>query len=211
MKVNRAVFIGGFGNGAASAERVAEALTTYYDDADVFTFSKAMRKPDKVSKAVVGVDTFTHSAGMLALEHTYPTSITAFNAPLPTSKKHLIGKTLHKTARMHAPGVGIHSAEDVKSVALYDASATGELILHTVGNLRHLGRIAEFDAIASAAAANSIGISTELIYTDDDVYFQVPDHYRQLAERINVGLQMIPGEHDELALRPDQTLHAVLG
>lgn len=121
--MTRAVYIGGFGNGRGNAERVASALEPYYDDIVKFTFSEAISNPDKVRRAVHGVDALTHSAGMLTLTDTNPGRIEAFGAPLPTTKLRLIGRTGLKTVRMHTPGIGIRSPRDVLAVGSYSASS----------------------------------------------------------------------------------------
>jgi hypothetical protein len=49
--MSRALYVGGFGNGQSSVERVASALGDYFDDIDAFTFSQAMSQPDTIRRA----------------------------------------------------------------------------------------------------------------------------------------------------------------
>lgn len=204
--MSRAVYIGGFGNGRDSAERVASALELYYEEIDEFTFSEAMSDPDKVRRAVYGVDTLTHSAGMLSLMNTSPRRIEAFGAPLPTAKLRLIGKTGLKTVRMHVPGIGIQSRQDVLAVVSYDISSSAELAVHPIRNLGHLGGISRFNAVDTAIAAQQSDIPTSLNYTDADEYFQLSDEREAAAWAMGVGVMRIPGIHDELVIRPAATL-----
>lgn len=211
--MTRAAYIGGFGNGRGSAERVASALEDYYEEIDIFTFSEAIDDPDTIRQAVHGIDTFTHSAGMLALKEadTTPSRIEAFGAPLPSTKLQLLGKTGIKTLRMHLPGIGIRSLRDALAVADYDNSSAVELITHPVLNLGHLGDIARFDAVANAVAAKQSDIPTSLVYTNGDEYFRLPKEREEMALAMGVGVMRLPGIHDELVIRPDATLHAVMG
>lgn len=203
----RAVYIGGFGNGRGNAERVASALEPYYDEIDEFTFSEAISNPDKVRRAVHGVDALTHSAGMLTLADTNPSRIEAFGAPLPTTKLRLIGRTGLKTVRMHTPGIGIRSPRDVLAVGSYGASSAAELVAHPVLNLGHLGDISRFDAVEAAIAARQSDIPTSLNYTEGDEYFQLSEEREAAARAMGVGVMRIPGIHDELVIRPSATLH----
>lgn len=207
--MGRAVYIGGFGNGRGNAERVASALEPYYDEIDEFTFSEAISEPGKVRRAVHGVDAITHSAGMLSLAGTSPSRIEAFGAPLPTTKLRLIGRTGLKTARMHIPGIGIQSTRDVLAVASYDGSSTAELIAHPVRNLGNLGEISRFDAVKAAIAALESDIPTSLNYTEGDEYFQLSEEREATAKTMGVGVTRIPGIHDELIIRPAETLQQV--
>ena len=206
----RVVYIGGFGNGRSSAEQVASALQEYYDDVDVFTFSEAISRPNTVARAVESVDTITHSAGMLALAGTVPERISAFGAPLPTAKALLVARTVLKTVRMHTPGIGIQRVQDITAIAGYDASAAGELVAHPGRNLGHLGQISRFDAVKAAVAArrSSSRIPTSLYYTKGDEYFQPSQAQLVAAEAGDVNVLSLPGIHDELIIRPAETLHA---
>lgn len=206
--MSRAVYIGGFGNGRMSADGVAEALTAggYYEDADAFTFAYTMDTAE-VGHALTGADVFTHSAGLLAINSAYePNSITAFNAPLPMSKRRLIGQTVVKTAHMHMPGRGIKSAADIPAVTRYDISSVGELAFHPVANLREIGFISRANGIRYACRATFRGIPANLVYTEQDDYFQLSYEDKVVASRYHIPLTILPGEHDELVLRPDQTL-----
>lgn len=208
----RAVFIGGFGNGKTSAEHVAEVLGSElnYDDVDAFTFSRAMKDRRIIRRASQGVDLWTHSAGLLAAIDTAPRHIDALNAPLPTSRLRLLGKTGVKIARMHFRGIGIQSLEDIGSVARYNASTTAELIRHPLANLGQLKQISQFDAVSAAVAARHAGIPVDLGYTEGDEYFQLAFHREIEAEQHGVRILRTKGIHDELVIRPAAFLESYL-
>ena len=67
--------------------------------------------------------------------------------------------------------------------------------------------ISNFNAIAFAHSASRAGLGVNLVTTDRDDYFQLSGEERDIAVR-EFGLTVItlPGEHDELPLRPVQTL-----
>lgn len=207
----QAVYIGGFGNGQKSADGVAEALADYYGNVVPFTFSSALEFPHILRQAARKADVITHSAGMLALRGTSPNSITAFGAPLPTSKCKLVGRTMVKTGRMHVPGVGIRSPRDVLTVTKYNSSTMTELAVHPIANLGQLGKIACFDAVQAAIAAKKAGISSQLTYNASDEYYRLTSQDTTSAIDAGVIVKMIPGVHDELVLRPKATLQQWAG
>lgn len=206
--MSRVVYIGGFGNGRASMNAVANELQAYYTNVDPFTFSDAVNNPDEITKAVADVDVITHSAGMLAVVGTWPKAIHSFNAPLPTTRTKLVLKTGVKFARMHTPGIGMYSLEDAKAVARYDASCVGELGAHLVTNLRPFanGQIPKFDAIRTGTIAQKNGIPTTLTYMNHDAYYKPTDTQLNDARIGEVSIAHLHGEHDELPLRPSQVL-----
>jgi hypothetical protein len=204
--MTRAVYVGGFGNGQASADRVADALADYYDDVYPFTFSTAMRSPEQVIAAARGVDTYTHSAGMLAIVNASPRRIESFSPPLPTPQKRLLGRTAAKTMRMHTVGVGIQSEDDGEAVKGYDISSLAEFATHPMGNLRHLGRIAQFDAFVAAMRARYDETPVALTYTDGDEYYQLSTKEEADITQWGVVVNRIEGIHDELVIRPKATL-----
>lgn len=203
----RVVYIGGFGNGRSCAEGVASALEDYYENVEEpFTFSEAIKDPEKIRKAVERASVVTHSAGLLAIRGTWPESIQAFNPPLPTSRSRLVIRTLAKTTHLHTPGRGIKRGSDIKAVAQFDASSVAELAVHPVANLGNLGKISKFNAVKELMDAQEAYIPSELIYTDDDDYFKLSWLSEMTAKSANVRVTRLPGEHDELILRPAQTL-----
>jgi hypothetical protein len=174
--MSRAVYVGGFGNGRRSAEGVGGALTPYYEEVDVFTFSEASGDSAKIERATRGVDTYTHSAGLMSLRSgVRPAEVHAFGAPLPTGRAKLLAGTVVKTVAMNVPGVGIHDLSDVTSAIRYGVSSLAEIAVHPVANLRPFinGSISRFDAVTAATESQSAGIPTWLTYMDDDEYFQL--------------------------------------
>jgi hypothetical protein len=206
--MRRAVYIGGFGNGWGSVERVASTLEGDYDEIDAFTFSYAKSHPDRIRRAVRKADAVTHSAGMVPLVGTAPEQIVAFDPPLPTSKLKLAGRWGLKSVRMYTPGIGIHSMQDIPAVSAYSRSATAELIAHPVQNLGNLGEISRFDAVDAAIAARDSGIDMSLAYMDGDEYFQLTEQREAEANARGVKIVRMPGIHDEVVIRPEATLLA---
>ncbi len=205
----RALYIGGFGNGKTSAEGVGEALVAsgHYEDATTMTFAHAMDNPHEVAMAAKSVDTFTHSAGLLALEGTKPKEIVSVGAPLPTTVPRLMVGTGKKTARM--VGHSLTGGEAFKAVNKYNASSMAELARHPLGNLRHLREIARTNSIYLADSALRAGIPTWLHYNERDDYFRPTKEQIQMAFLLDIELHMIPGQHDELPLYPAETLDAI--
>lgn len=212
LYMSRAVFIGGLNNGKRNINVVAEAIgeTCDYGTVDRFTFAQAMENPDEIARATRGVDTFTHSAGMLALVNTRPASIEAFNPPVPRSIGHLVGKTAVKMARMHTPGIGFSNLRDTGNVALYDLSTTAELMANVGGNLKYLPAISRFSAITAALAAVDNYTKVRIHTTNGDEYFTITPIQRTALERRHIWVTEQPGIHDELVLRPTVTLHRAL-
>jgi hypothetical protein len=204
--MTRAVYIGGFGNGKSSAEGVADALSPYYDDVDPFTFSSAMGNLERTRRAIHGADVFTHSAGMLAIEGTLPSSIESFSPPLPTTQRRLIGRTATKTLRMHTAGVGIQSPADRAAVRSYERSSAAEFASHPVGNFGRLTQIAQFDAVVAALRAEYQEIPVALTYTMGDEYYQLSESEEQEVTQFGIVVNRIQGIHDELVIRPQATL-----
>ena len=206
--MSRAVYVGGFGNGRSSADRVADAIAAEfgYEDVDRFTFAYAMDHSRDIRRAVQDVPVVTHSAGLMAVAGKRPSEVLAFNAPMPASKLRLIGRSVTKTLRMHRPGIGIQSSGDILSVARYDTSATAELTRHAYGNLKRLGQIAFFNSVNAAIGATEYGINTTLVTTDGDEYFRIPTWREESASAHGVRIARLSGVHDELVLRPQQTL-----
>lgn len=208
--MNRALYVGGFVNGRSLAEGVGYALERTYDEVDVFTFAEGISYPDVIKSAAKGVDVYTHSAGMLAIIGTQPEAIHAFNAPIPSGRLRLLGKTLTKTAHMHLPGRSIHETADIKRVATFNASVAGEVLTHPVANLRPFlnSTISKFNAVKIAQYAQWAGIETNLAITMHDDYFSSYD-YKAEADLLSAGTEnilLLPGEHDELPLRPEALL-----
>lgn len=206
----RALYIGGYGNGRSLAGDVGYALAAGgYEHIDSMTASEAMTDPDRVRKLTRGIDVFTHSMGMIAIQKasSSPKELTAFNAPLPTPLHRLVSRTIAKSVQMGMPD-GIHDfSEQSAAVIAYNRSSVAELAAHPFFHLRTLlGRtVTHFNAFEVARSAVESGIPTRLIYTDRDLFFPSDQQYAQ-AEKFQFGFTQIPGVHDQLPLYPDETL-----
>lgn len=210
--MTRVVYIGGFGSGRNSAETVGNALSEHFEEVDPFTFSDFIDKPERVQKAMRGVDLVTHSAGALAIAEagSNPNFAYLLNPPLPRSVGSLVVRTFYKTARMNTPGLGIHKLSDIPSVAIYSASSVAELGVHPFANLSNLGIISRFNAIDVAINAMSRKIPSRLAWTKNDAYFKPSQSDLARARKNHVPVGIIPGEHDEVVLRPDEFLDQLL-
>jgi hypothetical protein len=206
--MNRAVYIGGFGNGRGSAEKVGETLADLHGDVDVFTFSYARKNPEIVAKAVKRVPAYIHSAGFMTLRGMKPEYINAFSPPLPKKRIDYVVQTIQKSANMLSSKKRMDAP--LAEVVKYDNSAIAELTMNPVANFRPLfnNEISEFDAIKFAVMARNVGIPVGLIYTDNDEYFKPSE--KQLDEASNNGVPMffVPGVHDQLVLTPTETIEA---
>ncbi len=209
--MSRVLYIGGFGNGQASAEKVAEALTrSHFEDADTLTFSKAYAHPEVVERIAQDIEVVTHSAGMMAVRSALPKKIHAFNAPLPTTRRQYIARTIRKSNHMHKRGRGIQTEDDLAAVRHYERSSAGEFLAHPLGNLWPFlkGEISRFDAVDAAVKKQQSGVPITLGYTDHDDYFTLHRHNELYLGDADIAVAHLPGEHDELVLRPSQLLAA---
>lgn len=204
--MSRAVYIGGFGNGRASAEGVATALEKHFEDVAEFTFSDYMNNPKDVHKAAWKAHLITHSAGALALAdpRISPVRAELLNPPLVRGVPSLLARTVLKQARMATPGIGMHSLGDVGSVARYNVSSAAELVVHPLANLGNLRRISNFDSVHAAIHARREGIYSRLLWTEDDAYFKPAAHDIYALTSVGIRAGIVPGEHDEVVLRPQQ-------
>jgi hypothetical protein len=214
MKRNRAVYVGGFGNGRWCTEQVSDALANYYDNVAPFTFAEARAQERAVRTAAEGATVVTHSAGLLAVmsalasAYRMPATLRAFSPPIPTSAAGLVGRTVYKSVNMHLPKRGLHSLSDIPPVLGYDVSATAELACHPVANLKDLSNISGFNALDAVRATHRAGIRTSLCYTHGDEYFQPTVEAMMPVIREGVDVTALPGIHDELVVRPQELLFA---
>lgn len=210
--MSRVVYIGGFGNGQYSAERVANSLGTYYEDPVPFTFSDYVNYPELVQRASKGAHLITHSAGALALNNNRVTPERAyiFNAPLPTTVPELVWGAIKKTARMHTPGFGLHTPADITEVMHYSGSAIADIAAHPVANFGRLREISKFNGVEVANEAKWRGINTQAIWTYGDSFYQPTVDDLDFLFDVGVPSIMLEGEHDELPLRPDAVLAQIL-
>lgn len=203
--MSRALYVGGFGNGKRTAEKVGEALSRHYEAVDTFTFAQAMNSPETIERWSRGADVVVHSAGRMAVQYANPDYLHTFNAPKPTSRSKLLARTGLKMAVMHS---SVRSVEGAKAVAGYDASAAAELTFHPVGNLRPFikGQISAFDGVKAARLGVATGTPETFVVTDHDLYFKHSEE--ELAGLTENGVHVVSmnGQHDELGLRPQEVL-----
>lgn len=208
--MSRALLVTGFGSGIRNAETIAEALSPgYFEEIDALTFSEALKNSDKVRKAAKGATAVTHSAGYMALMDSLhyrdrPKQVHALGAPLPSSAIGLVFRSIYKSGRMLTPGVGAYSMADIVSALRFHQSVVGEMAAHSPTNLGQLGKIAGFDAVkVSIVAAREQGVDISLGYNDGDAYFQLSAEEEGRAVAGGVAVHRLPGEHDEIILRPE--------
>jgi len=207
--IKSASYIGGFGNGRSSAESVAEALEKRLGTGrpvNAFTFSDYIDDPDEIERATNGARVVTHSAGaMAALERPNFAEAHILSPPLPRNIGSLVFRSGIKSARMFIPGVGVHLPSDIVAAAKYSAGAVAELAAHPKKNFGQLKKIAAFNAIHSAVSAVRTGENPlQLVWTENDVFFSPTASELEEARLAGVDYQIVPGEHDEVVLRPDQ-------
>lgn len=210
--MSRATLITGFCAGQGNTERLAEALVTVgpYDEIDLFTFAQAKKDPGEVRRAVKGVSVITHSMGALAIDRreAAPSELHLLGSPLTSSRRALLVRGTVVGARMHTPGIGIHSPDDLVALAKFDGSYVKEAALHGATYLRQLGAIAHFDGVGTAIAAQNTDIPSSLMYADQDAFFQLTKDME--AEATSQGVQVVrmPGEHNDPLLRASEFVPA---
>lgn len=209
--MSQAIYVGGFSGGRRTAERVQEALGTYYEDVEAYTFAEAMSRLDEIKRAVKNTSVITHSAGMLALKGTSPSEVFAFGAPLPRGRINILGATAAKFGQMH---IGIRNMRDAARVARFDIESGLELVTPTpdkgLGHWRHFmnGDISRFDAIEAGTGLQENGSDVNLTYGTRDLYFYPTPLQRQQAQDGGVRLTSVANDvHDSLVLQPDAVLY----
>lgn len=204
--MSRAVYVGSIGNGRTSAEKVATSLEVYYDDVDFFTFSEAIKDQDTVNRASAGVDLVTHGAGALLLDspEADPNIAVLLCPPLPTTARELVASMVKKTLLM-----GIDGANGLESMIEYSASSAFEVAVSPLANISNIARVARFNSADAAYSALLRGVDSYLFWTENDQCYgrAAADVLPLLSRRLPA--RILPGEHDEVVLRPDQFLPQV--
>lgn len=198
--------IGGFTTGKRVLEPVAATavMLGLANDAEVITFRKAMKYPDRVHRFLREGIVLTHSAGILAVEGWMnPSRIIASNGPEPRSRLQLIGAASRKTAQ-HAKSV--ITGPERAAYAKVMSSNAAELTMHPNANLKHLGNIAEFSTFEQLTRFRQAGILSSAIVTDGDVFFP----YDASVAPIGVRVDTHPGSHDELLINPAPLLNRLI-
>lgn len=197
------VIVGGFASNKAQVERAADALAHHYDEEfDGISFREAMNDSGDLYRLTRKARVFTHSAGMVAIRHTHPESITAFTPPVPVPPRLLVERALHSAGEFAASSFwlldkeGLQCANDVAK----------ELRFHMYGNLRHLNQIAIFDALRAGADAAGDGIDTNLVFMAQDRLFRPSAEEIGRAVKEGVNVRILPGHHEEFIARPKQTI-----
>lgn len=115
-----------------------------------------------------------------------------------------------KTGNLWRPGRGIKTKSDIAEVARFNAGAVAEGMAHPVANFEPFldNSISAFNAVKMAKAATASGIVTKLATMSHDSYFPRDYYIREaVAQHLDAHVLIpIPGEHDELPLRPEQTI-----
>jgi hypothetical protein len=208
--MSRVVYRGGFGNGQMMADRVGDALGSFFEGVEVFTDTSATRNASDFRKAAKNATLITHSKGYTGVRDAMPEEIIAFSPSLPSTRLKLFGGALIK-------GVRMLSKEPTQSVRLkdilkYNASSAGELIAHPLGNFWPLisGEISNTDSLQFAMEATDNGVHTHLMYFEDDEMYQPQLGQRTLAAVNGTPIIDIPGVHDQIVLTPHQTIQTSL-
>lgn len=214
--MTRAVYVGGFGGGDKSAERVANGLERRYgyEEIDTFNFSELYTNPERIRKATTErVHFISHSAGATALDLVLLGSLESallIGAPIRQSVPSLLAKTLTKTGRMNTPGIGIHNLRDAKAVMGYSEDTLEEFAKHPIGNFAQLGKVAHSSVINLTARTYNHGTPTTAVYTAGDAYFKpTPITIAHLEANDVRTITGVPGEHDEVILHPDAFLSQI--
>lgn len=209
--MSQAIYIGGFSGGRKSAERVQEALGTYYEDVEAYTFAEAMNRLAEVKKASKKKPVITHSAGLLALEGASPSEVVAFGAPLPRGRIALLGASARKQAQMH---IDARSMPNLVRAIRFDIESGIELAVPTRDRGRthwkHFlnGSISRFDAIEAGRELQHEGCEVSLTYGTRDLFFN--PSVEQEREAVSAGVDITRAwddVHDALVLNPAIVLH----
>lgn len=205
--MRRLVYFAGFANPAASAEFVASQLADHlnYDNYAAFTIGDALAQPEQVARAVRSQLVITHSLGMAALRGTAPERLHAFNPPTRSTRGRLVYQTV---ARRWKESDLV--ADNIRTK--FEPGFLEEVRAHPVRHLSPFlnGTVSRFDAFQAARHAQESGVQTGLAFTDRDCYVQPTEEQVSVCRSVGVKVAFIPGVHDELALRPNETFDRYL-
>jgi hypothetical protein len=207
--MSRIAYIGGFGSGKKSAEKVGDALGRYYEDVAPFTLAEYVQSPEKVLRAAKGATLMSHSAGALTLSKAESIEAYLLNPPLPRHIGGLVLRSLVKTGYMFMPGLGLRSMQDLRAARAFSTDSGIEMIAHPVSNFSQLPAISRYDAVNAAINAKGRGMATNLIWTNHDLYFSPSDIDQAKASANGIPVTILEGQHDEVLLRPEAFLDQV--
>lgn len=204
------MYRGGFGNGQMMADRVGDALGSYFEKVEVFTDTSATRHASDFRKAAEGAVLITHSKGYTGNRDANPEEIIAFSPSLPSTRLKLFGGALIKGVRMLSSELSYGTSK--RDIAKYNASSAGELFRHPVANFGPLlnGEISHTDSIEIARQAKKAGVHTHLFYFGDDEMYQPHFGHRMIAAKNETPILDVPGVHDQLVLTPHHTIQTAL-
>lgn len=199
----RKVIVGGFASNERQMNRVAEHLSEFYDeDVEAMSFRAAMNEPVKLEQFVRGATVFTHSAGMLAVQHTNPHEIVAIAPPVPTPVRSLILR-----AGYSAYDRAVQARGKKGKLTTGQAFEFGkEIALHSNANLGRLGMISTFNAIEVGIAAKEAGIEADIAFMSEDRLFQLSDAQYRKASEAGLSLMSIHGGHEQFTLEPSEVI-----
>lgn len=202
------MFVGGAGSTDYSVEKVAGELSpAYYEEVDAFPLRYALTNPDVIARCAVGADAYSHSAGAIALFGIHPREEHAFAAPVPMSRAELLIRGYLNVLRLHVPGVGHKSSEEMLHLLGYDVHAALELIGHPDFSKKLLRVAARFDVVRLAIGAKQNGVQEAAIgVMTADAYFTLGRTARVTCANCGVRVVDVEGEHDRMSIDPKGTL-----
>lgn len=206
---NSLIFVGGFGSTLKSMEHSSNELSKYFEDVSPVTFRQAM-EDEEFSSKIENHPVLTHSAGIVAVGQGWFESLTAVAPPIPTKSLKLVTascvKSYHIMFRNRQDG-------DKNSVKQFINQTTKEIAGHPVVHAKLLGKVVIFDAFTNGIELAKAGVRTQLTWMTDDDYFNpifTDDFEDAIFSTVpNFRMNTLPGEHDELLVRPQNLLNRI--
>lgn len=195
----RAVIIGGYNTGEKTLDPIAQALCDegLADDADVFTFPKAMSRPDDIRKAAHRQLVLTHSAGAMALDGTLPNYVVACNGV----ERRGVGGLLWDTGRKTASHLGrMITGPNRAAYRRVLGTNTAQMALHLPAHASRLPAVSRFSTVEAlgTACTKARAFALAVVTTGDELF----PNSLELPRHADIATLELPGGHDELLLRP---------
>ena len=208
----RVLFVGGYGNGRRSMERVEEGFEGFgIDDMQAVTYSKMVSDPLKMARLVreatlVG----THSAGAEVVCHgeVPPNCLVAYNPPIPRRRHQLVIAAFRATGNMLSDGM--HDKDKLWRAVELAGSYALENAIHPIANFGKFvdGTIPNFDArivLPEIAEITGEG-SVTYVHTESDEYFSPTTADLDRIGNGGVKVMCLPGGHARFLLEPNAVL-----